>query len=155
MVDDGKMVTLQMTPAHAQAVIAATDLLSRLMMGQFEEIGNLARQGVIQRRMFDSRPADLNTGELDRLDTALMEIKKIFGHPRGGSFGIGANIRPAGNLAYEVQKIVEQALAVDRGVGFPNVASDGLIVRYSDLPAPTASVSYPPPAQAEPVDKEF
>lgn len=133
-------VTIQMTETHARAVRDAIDLFTRIGLGQIEELAQMARDGSLVGRFADE-PASLTPDDADRIAAYCQSIKGVLRHPRNGSFGIGAKIPPQYSLAYEVLKVVDAAITKHRNPTDTSVRSDGLIVRYSQLPAPSAAVT--------------
>lgn len=137
------VVRADMTIEQADAVTAGLDLSSRIMMGQIGEIAMLART----ERLFvrdDRSPEGFRApspDEIDRIEDLADAISAILGHPRG-SFGIGARGVPIeGKRQYEVQKAIQKVLADQRNPGGGTVHHDGLSVRYTRDPEPTATLA--------------
>lgn len=134
------VVRAQMTLDQAEAVASALDLSSRIMMGQIDEIALLARMGRLHVR--DDRAEggwrDATPEEVDEIERHARSIAAVLGH-RGGSFGIGSHGVPiSGKRQYEVQKALQKAVADVRSPGGRTVHHDGVTVRYTQDPIPTA-----------------
>lgn len=137
------MITLRIpTDEQASAVIAALDLYTRMSLGQIEELAYLMRCGEI-------KPRD-DKGDDDRwlcdIEAALARVKTLLGHPQGGSFGVGSpKVSSSAHRCYEIKKVLAQVLAMKRNPrpDFPYVDYDGLFLRYTKDPAPTAHSEVP------------
>lgn len=140
MVLEDTEVVLRLSPEHALAVREALDLFTRIGLGQFEEIATLLRTGAIRARGVGGEPQAATMHQAGFIEELLNEAKAMIGHPSNGSFGIGAKVHPHTALAYEVEKVLDQAIALNRNPNDKTCRSDGLIVRYSTLPAPRAAV---------------
>lgn len=129
-----------MSPGQADAVAASLDFSSRIMMGQIDEIANLARTSRLMVRDEDEddgyrRPTP---DEIDAIESHTREIARILGH-RSGSFGLGAAGFPLEGLRqYEVKKVIEKTLADRRDPTGRGVKHDGLSVRYTRDEEPSA-----------------
>lgn len=139
-----KRVHIVLTAEQAGAVCAALDLYSRMGIGQVREIVNLVRAGSIP---FATKPAsfDDQMRRLDEIDAMAQQIAISLGFDSNASLGIGNKRVPiAAHRAYEVQKVIDKALAEDRDPDpqFNGVHYDGLSVRYTDDPAPVAQVEH-------------
>jgi phosphoribosylamine-glycine ligase len=80
---------------------------------------------------------------IDALDTAMLHAKFHLGYPSNGSMGIGhPHVHVTAKRAYEVEKVLDKVLSEhkDPSPKFRGVNYDGLIVRYTNDPEPTASV---------------
>lgn len=139
-----KTVNLELTPEQAHAVAKALDLYTRMGLGQIREIGHLVREGAIP---FAAHiPADGVGGVLDRMDAIdrlLGEVSEMLGFQPSASYGVGNPRVPVAALrAYEVEKVLQQALALDRDPNprFRGVDYDGLGPRYTPDSAPKAWV---------------
>jgi len=150
-------VTLKMNVEQAHAIVSLLDLAVRINMCQFGEFEQWARMGIIKHR--DGR--ELSYGELETLDGTLRYVSSIFGFPSNANFGIGSpHVSDTAKRGYEIKKVLDKALAVHREPnpkGLRGVNYDGLIVRYTNDPAPTATITGadkngPEPAQSEDVN---
>lgn len=126
---------------QADVLVAALDLYTRLGIGQLEMVEELFRMDGIPA----SRPVsfDERMAMADALRDLMNAAKQTIGFPRGGSLGIGGTLVPIGaQRAYEMQKVLAKALAEYREPkpGFRGVNYDGLILRYTHDPVPTATV---------------
>ena len=136
-------IVLDMCPEQASAVRDALDLYTRIMLGQFDEIGNIARMGMLALHVREGDKTLPGIDTLDELDAVLKAAKAVMGHPANGSHGIGhKHVHVSGKRAYEALKALDRTLAVRRDPNpeFKGVNYDGLIVRYTSDPAPEARV---------------
>jgi len=136
-------IQIQTVLPQAEAIRDALDLYSRLAMGQFSELAAMISSGAIRVR--DDRVPDghrvADAQEVDEIASKLREITILLGHRRGSSFGIGSPaLNDAARSAYEVQKVIDKAIADERNPGAKTVRHDGLLVRYTGHPAPTATL---------------
>lgn len=141
------MTTVQITVTidQAQAMCQALELYARIGIGQFEEIAYLVRSGFVP--MFNSgatgKPEHANAERCDWVAAMCDGIKNALQYPINGSHGIGhAHVSTSAHRAYEMRKVIEQALALHRdpNPSFRGVNYDGLIVRYTSDPAPIAEI---------------
>lgn len=138
-----KTVTLTMTLEQAEAACKGLDLLARISMGQMNIVAELARFGALRARDGE-RPEgrDLSLDELDRVEQLCEAIKREMGLSRGESFGIGSRaVSTDAHRAYEVLCVLRQAVAHERSPGRQSVWHDGLRLRYTQDPAPSAVVA--------------
>jgi hypothetical protein len=73
----------------------------------------------------------------------MKEVKALMGYPSNAHHGLGHRHNPLdGTRAYEVKKVLDKALADHRDPNppFSGVQHDGLVLRYTQDPAPEASV---------------
>lgn len=139
-----KTVNLELTREQAYAVAKALDLYTRMGLGQVKEIGHLLRDGTIP--FAAEIPADGVGGALDRaeaIDRLMGQVSDLLGFRSGASHGLGNPRVPMAALrAYEVEKVLQKALALDRNPNppFRGVDYDGLGPRYTPDPAPKAWV---------------
>lgn len=147
------LVHLTLTLEQAAALSSALDAYVRLGLGQLEEIANLVRVGVIAPRVADGVGRRVASVEVcERVEALAHAMKFELGHPRNGSFGVGhPHVPLEGSRAYEVKKVLDQALAEHRDPSpkFRGVNYDGLLVRYTQDPEPVAVVREGAPAEAE------
>jgi len=130
----------EMTIDQANAAIEGLDLSSRIMMGQITEIATMARSGKLFVR--DDAAADgcraPTMREAEEIEDHARAISRILGHG-GGSFGIGSAGTPLqAKRQYETKKAMAKAIADHRDPGGMTVHHDGVTVRYTPDPAPTA-----------------
>lgn len=137
-------VVLRMSPAHAYALTRILDLGVRMHMGQFEMLSELAREQTIKGRatFASSDPVPLDLDQVDRVDDLLTDLKALFGHPKTGNFGIGAQgVSDEAKRSYETLKALQQGLhrrfTPDAR---HSVWADGVSVRYASGEAPAATV---------------
>lgn len=139
-----KTVHLEMTTEQATANAAALDLFARVLMGQFNIVAELFRHDCLMVRDPNSptggRPVTLEV--MDRADLLCNELKRVLGLERGASFGVGSRaIVKDAHRSYEVLCVLQQALALDRSPEGNSVHHDGLRLRYTDDPAPKATIT--------------
>jgi hypothetical protein len=103
----------------------------RISIGQVEEVVDLVNG--------PSRSIDA----METVDGLCRAIKTTFGISRSGNYGIGSDaVYPITKRAYEVHKVMQQALAIHSNPkpDFRGVHYDGLTVRYTQDPAPVAKI---------------
>lgn len=144
-------ITLTLTPEQAQAVCEALDTYTRLAIGQLEVVSGLVRFGVIpqghagtrEREQGQDNPRELASAQTcDQVEELLGSAKAALGYYRNGSNGIGhPHVHITGLRAYEALKALSQAVAIQRDPEpkFRGVNYDGLLVRYTQDPAPVAA----------------
>ena len=132
-------ITLHLpTDEQARAVVAALDLYTRMSLGQFDELAYLMRCGEIKPR--EDKADDR---WLQDVEQTLATLKTLLGHPQSGSFGVGSpKVSASAHRCYELQKVLSRALAMKREPrpDFPYIDYDGLIVRYTQDPAPSTQI---------------
>ena len=133
-------VTLTLpTIEQAYAVKAALDLYMRMGLGQFEELAYMVRCHEINHAR-----KELTQIEICEFEDLTRKMRDFMGHDGGASHGVGSKrVSVTAHRCYEAYKVLAQALAVARDpspTGFKGVDHDGLIVRYTQDPAPKASV---------------
>lgn len=132
-------VTITCTDKQAECITRALELYTRLGLGQFEEVTYLCRTGQIR-----SRNGVCTDDEDDLINIHCNQIKSLLGHPPNGSFGIGNDLlHPMTQRAYEIKKQIDKARAeyLHPNPRFRGVDYDGRIVRYTEDPDITVSVS--------------
>jgi len=137
-------VEVKLDGPQAYAVRDACDFYSRICSGDFEEVVNLMRAGVIpEYRQAQDERTRVAYGKMEEATSRLVAIKRHLGYPDTASLGIGhPHLDPAANRTWEVKKSLEKALAMHRDPNpeFKGVNYDGNIVRYTRDPAPFATV---------------
>jgi hypothetical protein len=128
---------------QARAVRDALDTYIRLTIGQIDVITGLVRDGTIPLggRMGEGERELASIEQIERVEALVNEIKAVLGYPRNGSNGIGnRHVDPSGHRAYEAMKVLAQAVAIKTNPNpqFKGVDYDGLRVRYTQDPAPSA-----------------
>jgi hypothetical protein len=110
---------LKLTPEQAQVLVHACDLYSRIGIGQFEEIEQLARMGMLRHRhaTADGAPA-VTEAEINRLEQAreALDVAKrhLTGMEPNASFGIlNQLVHKDFKVAWELQQVVRHRLAWD------------------------------------------
>lgn len=138
-------VHITVTIEQAQAMCQALELYSRIGIGQFEDVAYLVRAGFVP--MFNSgatgKPERANAERCEWVASMCDGIKTALQYPVTGSHGIGhKHVSTSVHRAYEMRKVIEQALAMHRdpNPSFRGVNYDGLVVRYTSDPAPVAKV---------------
>lgn len=133
-------LTLEIDIDQAAAMARMLDLAVRIHMCQFGEIEYYARAQEIKHQT--GRP--MNSDEWKELEEACNRMKAVFGFGSGASFGIGSqHISKDAHRGYEIKKVVDKALAMHgdpNPQGLRGVNYDGLVVRYTNDPAPVAVV---------------
>lgn len=143
---DWKMskVIIEITAEQADAISKALDLYTRIGIGQFDEVAQLAAFGVVPTFNTGSQPRQIASPEqCDRLRDLMGQAKQVLGFSRGASHGIGHQDNDASvSRAYEIGKVLDKALAEHRdpNPAFRGVNYDGLGPRYTNDPAPVATV---------------
>lgn len=148
-------IQVTMTVEQARAVSKALDVYTRLCIGQVDVVASLFVEGVIPVSAHPiGEPRGVAT--LDQVEAVIRHvtsIKEVIGFGRCCNLGIGhPHVQIAGRRAYEVNKVLAQVLAEARNPSppFRGVDYEGLIVRYTDDPAPEASlVAGDKPAEQE------
>lgn len=143
MSDVLRKLTLELTEDQARAVSRALEVYAAIGLGQLEILGDLVRMGIIpMAKPGEDGERELATpAESSAIEDVLGRAKAILGHPAHGSHSVGSHlVSPSVLRAFETSKVLNQALANQRGplFGAQGVDNDGLIVRYTDDPAPTA-----------------
>jgi hypothetical protein len=137
-------VTLTLTPEQAQAVDQALSVYMRLCLGQFWIVDELVRMGTIP--CMEKADAPRLTATIDQMDDVAQLLERLarrLGYPSNGSNGVGhPHVDVSGHRAYEVHKALAKVLAEHREPHpeFKGVNHDGLLVRYTDDPPPTAGI---------------
>lgn len=137
-----KTVELKMTIEQAKVVQNALDFYSRIGIGQIEEV-----QRVLRDQMgfdFVAYAEPQSKIDWEEIRSFLTCIKTYLGFECNASYGIGnAAVSIAVHRSYEVYKVLCLALAMDRepNPGYHNVFYDGLTVRYTQDPAPEATIT--------------
>lgn len=138
-----KQITLTMTEEQAESSLKAFELLMRLSIGQLEHLTELAREGVLVKRTEDQSSGELSEEEIEDINDSLMTIKRIMGHQESSNFGVrNAQVPVSGKRAYELWKVIGQAIATSRGTGQSGVLGEGLSESLTHEPNPVASVLY-------------
>lgn len=138
--DKSIVVRMTLTIEQAMSVADATDVYGRLTMGQVSMVSEMVADGRIP---FATSVEPTNT-EYDIIRHQVGAIAATLRYNGlGHSLGIGNRRVPMnGHRAWEVKKILEQALAMNRN---PNPISrgvdyDGLTVRYTQDPLPVVEL---------------
>lgn len=138
-------VTLNVSIEQAEVIQKATDVFSRLSIGQIGMIAEMVSQGEIPLYASLDQPKRLPTADqCDAVREKVGEILAILGYNGiGHSLGVGNGHVPiAGHRAYEVYKVLSKALAEHRNPSpsFRGVSYDGLVLRYTQDPKPEVSI---------------
>ena len=134
-------VTITCTDTQAECITRALELYFRLGLGQFEEVTYLCRTKQIRGRY-----GELTNEQCDTIDVFCDQIKMELGHSPNGWFGIGnPKLHPMTQRAFEIKKQIDKARAEHRdpnpSPGYRGVNYDGRIVRYTEDPDITVSIS--------------
>lgn len=138
-------VTLTLTLDQAVAVRDALDLYTRVCIGQLEEVAHLVRYGTIPvARLFNPERQLASPDQCDEVVRLMDQAKTVLGYPTNGSNGIGhPHVHITGTRAYEVEKTLAKVIAdYQHPTGFRGVDHDGLTVRYTQDPAPGATLDH-------------
>ena len=93
--------TLTISPEHAQLLVRALDLFSRIGMGQFEKISSVYRTLTIDQKT--------------NLYNKLLEIKEIVGLPYNDHHGIHSpDIKDDFRQAFDMLQVIRHRLAWDK-----------------------------------------
>lgn len=140
-------IQLHLTVDQARVVQSALDLYTQMGLGQLEKLTELARMGVVPRAGRGSDTRQLATAEnLDFIEALLKQAKAELGYPSNGSHGVGhPHNHESTHRAYEIYKVVSKTLAelANPRPTFRSVSYDGLLLRYTKDPEPTATVVDP------------
>lgn len=131
-------VTIEVTHLQAKAIKHALDLYFRMCLGQFDELAWLVRVGEFQHARKNLPP-----DEMDEFSALTQKLKDFMGHDYASSFGVGSQrVSVDAHRCYEIYKVLSKAIAeaVNPNPNFRGVDYDGLIVRYTQDPAPVARV---------------
>lgn len=132
-----KKIKLELTLKQSESLTRMLDLAMRMHLCQFREIEWLARLHVIRNQNGEIA----SNVDLDALKAYLDGSARCLGFSAGSSHSIGSKIvHSDAKNAYEIMKVVQKVLAYERNPEptFRSVAHDGLIVRYTNNPAPVA-----------------
>lgn len=137
-------VILEITVEQANALVCALDAYSRLCIGQLDAVTELVNDGTIPLRANIAADRCLaNRHAVDAVREHIDVAKEYLGYSRNGSNGIGhPHVHITGHRAWEMRKVVERVMALHRdpNPSFRGVNYDGLLVRYTQDPAPVARV---------------
>lgn len=138
-------IRLDVTVDQARAMARGFDLVTRIGLGQLEEIAHLFTDGTIKpTEAVPVEPIANFLAVQEQLQNALSDAKRALGHPDNGSFGVGSpRVAPDIHRVYEVMKVLDKALfdlRPDASTAFKGPNSDGLIVRYTTDPAPVVTI---------------
>lgn len=138
-------VILEVTEDQAGAISKALDLYVRIGIGQFDEIAQLVSFGFVPTRNSDGESRRIASPEQCQQVQDLMDAaKQVLGFSRGANNGIGNQDNDISvSRAYEVGKVLDRTLAEHRNPNpsFRGVNYDGLGPRYTNDPAPVATVT--------------
>lgn len=124
-------VNVTMTGGHARLLIQALDLVVSVGLGRMEDV---ARAVTIYHRH-----ADLNDNE--ELNRLFGRVKEMVGLNNLSNWGIGhPNNVQSVREAYDLMKALRKLVATAEGfVHEGGTWSDGVFVKYGQLPVPTAT----------------
>lgn len=132
-------VQVTLTVEQANVVKRALDLYARMSLGQIHVIDEMVRQQEIPTN--PNRPEiQERQARYDEIFDCCAGIKTALGFSPGEGLGIGHRHVPiAGLRAYEVRAVLAKTLAEKNTSSYYHVDRDGLILRYTQDEAPTAS----------------
>lgn len=141
---DRKAVIFEGTAEQAAVLVKALDVYTRLGIGQISIITEMINTHQIPSLPGRAVGSDQSLDLRDASYNLINKLSRLLGYSGSNhSMGIGGTaVSIDTHRAYEMQKVISQALALDhdqnpllRGVHY-----DGLIVRYTRDPAPRAYV---------------
>jgi len=144
---DTARIQIEVTQEQAHAIAKALDTYTRICIGQFDFLADLFRDGTISIARRSSEEGErvlASPQQCNRIEELLNAIKAEIGHPSNGSNGIGhPDVSITAHRSYETYKALSQVLANlrDPNPMLRGVSYDGLLVRYTDDPAPKVSVN--------------
>lgn len=147
MAGDSSRVQLDVSIEQAQAIAVALNCFTRMGLGQLEEVAHLVSIGIIPARAAtNAGPARLADVPACRAVTeAMIAAKAALGFEPGASRGIR---HPHNDIstrrAWEVERVLVKALVEHLNpnpTGFRGADYDGLSLRYTNDPAPVATVT--------------
>lgn len=134
----------EITIEQGQATVEALDVYTRLCIGQLDAVVEMVCDGTIPMRADSKGPRVVADADAIEHVRALMnQVKVVLGYAAGGSNGIGhRHVAQTGHRAYEIKKVFERVIALHRNPApsFRGVNYDGLVVRYTQDPAPEAKI---------------
>lgn len=147
------VVHLTLSMDHAQALIKACDIFSRLGMGQMRALVGLARFDHIPPAAGSSKDTvsaegqRLSLAQLDRFEAQIQAAAASLGYLHGHNHSISSSaVNFDSKAAHEVQKVLEREVAMhqDPTPAFKGVKYDGLLYRMTDKRTPNAKVEMAP-----------
>lgn len=142
----GQKIQIEVTVEQAQVIAKATELLARLSIGQVGQIAEMVASQEIP--MYAPNGDSKRYAEANVCDSVRERVAGILadlGYSGiGHSLGVGNEHVPiAGHRAYEIAKVLQKVLAEHRNPNstFRGVNYDGLVLRYTQDPAPVARVA--------------
>ncbi len=142
------VVHLTLGLAHAQALVKACDIFSRLGMGQMRALVSLARFDHIPPGSLDSAKGQRFTlAQLDQFEAQVQAAAASLDYLHGCNHSISSPVvNFDSKAAHEVQKVLEREVAMhlDPTPAFKGVNYDGLLYRMTDKRTPSAKVVMAP-----------
>jgi hypothetical protein len=140
------VVHLELTVPQAQALVSALDVYMRLGLGQIYRVAELVSDGFIPIKATKTKKSDSETeiATVQSVTALCNEIRRELGFSSGESYSVSnVAVSERARRAYEIEKVVKKTLAMHTNVepAFRDVDYDGLIVRYTDDPAPVCIIS--------------
>lgn len=139
-------VVIEVTTRQAEVISKALDVFSRIGIGQLEIISELVNESFIPMSTAEVERKVAPLATVEDIEELMLKAKALLGHPRGGNHGIGHRHNDQGAChAYEIHKVLAKVLLEHRAPSLRHFGtdSDGLIVRYTNSPAPRASIKSP------------
>lgn len=132
-------IQLEVSLPQAEAIITALETLTRLSLGQIWIVGEHLRSGIVptHKRLSEEQRLDA----ISTADALAHEFMRALGFHSNSSLGIGHQRQSIlGIRAYEVKKVLEKTIAEHRdpNPSFRCTRYDGLMLRYTQDPAPVA-----------------
>jgi len=128
---------------EGQAAAEALDAFTRLGIGQIVIVDEMVRFGTVRVLTADGGPGHADLKAVHRCEAMFARMRAALNFSAGQSLGVGnRSVRIEAHRAWEVCKVVRQVLAMHRdpAPAFRGVHYDGLELRYTQDPKPTAEV---------------
>jgi hypothetical protein len=143
-------VVIECTVEQASAISEALEVYARLSIGQIEHVAEMVSFGRIpiggrysaSGYMLEKLTATPREAEAVR--DLCSQIKCFLGYSKDGSNGIGhPHVSLEAHRAWEMRKVIDKTLSEHRNPNpeFRGVNYDGLLLRYTNDPAPSAKIS--------------
>lgn len=128
---------------EARAASDALDFLSRIGIGQIDQLSELVRMDRIQS-FSEGKLEHSSLEACQTVDAIVRHLESLLDYPYGASYGIGHQyVSETAHHAWELKKTIDQTLAMhqDPNPRFRGVNYDGLSIRYTKETAPEAQIS--------------
>lgn len=136
-------ISRELSTSQAQAASEALDLLSRLGIGQIDQLAELVRMDAVQ--CLNGDKLEHSSPETCQIvDGVVQHAERLFDYPYGARYGIGHQyVSDVAHHSWELKKVLDKALAMHRDPNptFRGVNYDGVTVKYTKEPIPEVEVS--------------